>query len=209
MRWQWCVADWKQPQKIWLVSLNVTDKSFLHSLFLVLSTIIQGLITGWIWEKNLVHSMRQFRVRAHRPHRRENINPNTRLKQIFLPCSQVHSEGILPAQNIPHIQAGKENQAVTIPGKHSLVMNLQKTVAAKGSPDVLAPGKWYNLKNGLSQAAIGRRRASPQCQALRQCFKTCREPFIVQFVFKITQSEPIILALSVPGELAVCRSTYL
>lgn len=58
------------------------------------------------------------------------------------------------------MQAGKENQAVTIPGKHSLVMNLQKTVTTKGSPDVLAPGKWYNLKNGLSRATTGHRGAS-------------------------------------------------
>uniref|UniRef100_A0A8C3G4S4 Uncharacterized protein n=1 Tax=Cyclopterus lumpus TaxID=8103 RepID=A0A8C3G4S4_CYCLU len=38
-------------------------------------------------------------------------------------------------------QGGKENRAFSIPSKHSLVMNLQKTVAKKGSPDVLAPGK--------------------------------------------------------------------
>ncbi|KAM9740419.1 myozenin-2-like isoform 1-T1 [Menidia menidia] len=44
-------------------------------------------------------------------------------------------------------QAGKENQAFSIPGKHSLVMNLQKTVAKKGSPDVLAPGYSGPLKN--------------------------------------------------------------
>lgn len=77
-----------------------------------------------------------------------------------LPRSQVHSEVIHPPQNIPQMQTGKENQAVTIPGKHSLVMNLQKTVAAKGSPDVLAPGKWCNLKNGLSHATTGRTGAS-------------------------------------------------
>lgn len=58
------------------------------------------------------------------------------------------------------MQAGKENQAVTIPGKHSLVMNLQKTVATKGSPDVLAPGKWSNVKNGLSPATTGHSGAS-------------------------------------------------
>ncbi|XP_075889093.1 myozenin-2-like isoform X1 [Nelusetta ayraudi] len=61
--------------------------------------------------------------------------------------SSVHSEVIHPPQNIPQMQTGKENQAVTIPGKHSLVMNLQKTIAAKGSPDVLAPGYSGPLKN--------------------------------------------------------------
>ncbi|MEQ2183683.1 hypothetical protein GOODEAATRI_000568, partial [Goodea atripinnis] len=40
---------------------------------------------------------------------------------------------------VPMQQGGKENQTFSIPGKHSLVMNLQKTVAKKGSPDVLAP----------------------------------------------------------------------
>lgn len=94
-------------------------------------------------------------VRAHCLHWKNNINSKTRLEQISLPHSQVHSEVIHPPQNIPQMQTGKENQAVTIPGKHSLVMNLQKTVAAKGSPDVLAPGKWCNLKNGLSHATTG------------------------------------------------------
>lgn len=55
---------------------------------------------------------------------------------------QVHPEAVPPLQIIPEPQGGKENQAFSIPGKHSLVMNLQKTVAKKGSPDVLAPGKW-------------------------------------------------------------------
>lgn len=55
--------------------------------------------------------------------------------------SQAHPEAIPPPQIIQDPQGGKENQAFSIPGKHSLVMNLQKTVAKKGSPDVLAPGK--------------------------------------------------------------------
>lgn len=69
--------------------------------------------------------------------------------------SQVYSEAVHPLQNIPQTQGDKENQALTIPGKHSLAVNLQKTVASKGSPDVLAPGKWLNMKEGLSQAATG------------------------------------------------------
>ncbi|XP_040029452.2 myozenin-2 isoform X2 [Gasterosteus aculeatus] len=54
---------------------------------------------------------------------------------------------IHPEANPPPPQDGKENQAFSVPGKHSLVMNLQKTVAKKGSPDVLAPGYCGPLKN--------------------------------------------------------------
>lgn len=49
---------------------------------------------------------------------------------------------IHPEANPPPPQDGKENKAFSVPGKHSLVMNLQKTVAKKGSPDVLAPGEY-------------------------------------------------------------------
>lgn len=57
----------------------------------------------------------------------------------------VQSEAI-PAEQIPPELQGKENQTFSIPSKHSLVMNLQKTVAKKGSPDVLAPGYSGPLK---------------------------------------------------------------
>ncbi|KAM7389685.1 hypothetical protein PAMP_023648 [Pampus punctatissimus] len=57
-----------------------------------------------------------------------------------------HPEAVPPPQIIQELQGGKENQAFSIPGKHSLVMNLQKTVAKKGSPDVLAPGYSGPLK---------------------------------------------------------------
>ncbi|KAM4586775.1 myozenin-2-like isoform 3-T3 [Fundulus diaphanus] len=60
--------------------------------------------------------------------------------------SNVHLELSPPQQTAPVPQGGKENQAFSIPGKHSLVMNLQKTVAKKGSPDVLAPGYSGPLK---------------------------------------------------------------
>ncbi|XP_044061351.1 myozenin-2 isoform X3 [Siniperca chuatsi] len=60
--------------------------------------------------------------------------------------SNVHPEAVPPLQIISEPQGGKENQAFSIPGKHSLVMNLQKTVAKKGSPDVLAPGYSGPLK---------------------------------------------------------------
>ncbi|XP_030252970.1 myozenin-2-like isoform X1 [Sparus aurata] len=58
----------------------------------------------------------------------------------------VHPEAVPPPQIIPEPQGGKENQAFSIPGKHSLVMNLQKTVAKKGRPEVLAPGYSRPLK---------------------------------------------------------------
>lgn len=56
-----------------------------------------------------------------------------------VPLDTSHSSHITP-----DAQGGKENQALSIPGKHSLVMNLQKTVARKGCPDILAPGKWQH-----------------------------------------------------------------
>ncbi|XP_070769427.1 myozenin-2-like isoform X1 [Enoplosus armatus] len=61
-------------------------------------------------------------------------------------ANNVHPEAVPPQQIIPEPLGGKENQAFSIPGKHSLVMNLQKTVAKKGSPDVLAPGYSGPLK---------------------------------------------------------------
>ncbi|KAG8004072.1 Myozenin-2 [Nibea albiflora] len=53
--------------------------------------------------------------------------------------NNVYTEAAPPMQITPEPQGGKENQAFGIPGKHSLVMNLQKTIAKKGNPDVLAP----------------------------------------------------------------------
>ncbi|CAL8263950.1 unnamed protein product [Lota lota] len=47
---------------------------------------------------------------------------------------------VLPPQPIPEPQAGKENLLSPRVGKHSLVLNLQKTIAKKGNPEVLAPG---------------------------------------------------------------------
>ncbi|XP_026214068.1 myozenin-2 isoform X1 [Anabas testudineus] len=60
--------------------------------------------------------------------------------------NNVHLEAINPPQIIAEPQGGKENQAFSIPGKHSLVMNLQRTVAKKGCPDILAPGYSGPLK---------------------------------------------------------------
>ncbi|XP_032411065.1 myozenin-2 isoform X1 [Xiphophorus hellerii] len=57
-----------------------------------------------------------------------------------------HLELSPPLQSVSVPQGGKENQAFSIPGKHSLVMNLQKTVAKKGNPNVLAPGYSGPLK---------------------------------------------------------------
>ncbi|KAF7668448.1 hypothetical protein LDENG_00012010 [Lucifuga dentata] len=61
--------------------------------------------------------------------------------------NNAHPVAIPPPHIIPEPQREKENQAFSIPGKHSLVMNLQKTVAKKGSPDILAPGYSGPLKD--------------------------------------------------------------
>lgn len=58
--------------------------------------------------------------------------------------TDVQTEAIPPEHLTP--QRGKENQTFSIPGKHSLVLNLQKTIAKKGSPDVIAPGYSGPLK---------------------------------------------------------------
>ncbi|KAL6473934.1 hypothetical protein MHYP_G00174950 [Metynnis hypsauchen] len=50
------------------------------------------------------------------------------------------------SQTSAHSQGGKENVACPVPGKHSLVTTLKKTVAKKGSPSVLAPGYSGPLK---------------------------------------------------------------
>ncbi|XP_041710573.1 myozenin-2 [Coregonus clupeaformis] len=66
--------------------------------------------------------------------------------------NQVHdhySNGLpepMPPQTIEEPQGGKENQAYLMPGKHSLITTLQKTVAKKGSPNVIAPGYGGPLK---------------------------------------------------------------
>ncbi|XP_063732883.1 myozenin-2-like isoform X5 [Eleginops maclovinus] len=67
-------------------------------------------------------------------------NPNN------ISVSQVYTEADPPQQIISEPQGGDANQTFSIPGKHSLVMNLQKTVARKGSPDVIAPGYSGPLK---------------------------------------------------------------
>ncbi|XP_033971693.1 myozenin-2 isoform X1 [Trematomus bernacchii] len=60
--------------------------------------------------------------------------------------NNVYAEAVPPPQIIQEPQGGKENKTFSVTGKHSLVMNLQKTVAKKGSPDVLAPGYSGPLK---------------------------------------------------------------
>ncbi|CAL8271789.1 unnamed protein product [Boreogadus saida] len=47
---------------------------------------------------------------------------------------------VLPPQPAPEPQPGKENLLTPRVGKHSLVLSLQKTIAKKGNPEVLAPG---------------------------------------------------------------------
>ncbi|XP_076021000.1 myozenin-2 [Genypterus blacodes] len=60
--------------------------------------------------------------------------------------NNAHPEAIPPPQIILEPHGGKENQVSSIPCKHSLVMNLQKTVAKKGSPAFIAPGYSGPLK---------------------------------------------------------------
>ncbi|XP_056138829.1 myozenin-2 [Lampris incognitus] len=60
--------------------------------------------------------------------------------------NNIFPEAPFPTQTIAEPQGGKENQAFAVPGKHSLIINLQKTVAKKGSPDILAPGYSGPLK---------------------------------------------------------------
>ncbi|XP_034545755.1 myozenin-2-like [Notolabrus celidotus] len=83
----------------------------------------------------------------------------------------VYLESVPPSQIIPEPQAGKENQAFSIPGKHSLVMNLQKTVAKKGAPEVLAPGYSGPLKEipkeKFNTTIIPKSYCSPWTEALR------------------------------------------
>lgn len=63
----------------------------------------------------------------------------TSLRFLFL--FQALTEIVPPPQNFQPAQSGKENQVLKLPGKHHLVKGLQKSVAAKGRPEVLAPGK--------------------------------------------------------------------
>ncbi|XP_068182289.1 myozenin-3 isoform X1 [Antennarius striatus] len=51
-----------------------------------------------------------------------------------------------PPQIIPEPQRGTEGPAFSVPGKHSLVINLQKTIAKMGCPEILAPGYSGPLK---------------------------------------------------------------
>ncbi|KAM9357088.1 myozenin-2 isoform 1-T1 [Symphorus nematophorus] len=85
--------------------------------------------------------------------------------------NNVHVEAAPPPQIIPEPQGGKENQAFSIPGKHSLVMNLQKTIAKKGSPDVIAPGYSGPLKavphEKFNTTVIPKSYCSPWTEALR------------------------------------------
>ncbi|XP_034037112.1 myozenin-2 isoform X2 [Thalassophryne amazonica] len=70
-----------------------------------------------------------------------------------------------PQQITP--DGGKENP---VPGKHSLVMNLQKTIAKKGSPDIIAPGYSGPLKEipheKFNTTVIPKSYCSPWSEAL-------------------------------------------
>ncbi|XP_020501003.1 myozenin-2 isoform X1 [Labrus bergylta] len=83
----------------------------------------------------------------------------------------VYSGSVPPQQMILEPREGKVNQAPPIIGKHSLVMNLQKTVAKKGSPEVLAPGYSGPLKEipkeKFNTTVIPKSYFSPWTEALR------------------------------------------
>ncbi|KAL2088746.1 hypothetical protein ACEWY4_015645 [Coilia grayii] len=53
---------------------------------------------------------------------------------------------LIQTQTVPEVQVGKENFSHIVPGKQSLVNTLKKTVAKKGSPNVIAPGYAGPLK---------------------------------------------------------------
>ncbi|XP_070692866.1 myozenin-2-like isoform X1 [Pempheris klunzingeri] len=84
--------------------------------------------------------------------------------------NNVHPLVVPSPQIIQEPQGGKENQAFSIPGKHSLVMNLQKTVAKKGTPEVLAPGYSGPLKEipreKFNTTVIPKSYCSPWTEAL-------------------------------------------
>lgn len=127
--------------------------------------------------------------------------------------SKVYAEPIPTQQVIQEVQAGKENQAFSIPGKHSLVMNLQKTVAKKGSPDVLAPGNTRQWKDcqGLPKAQamrLARCNASAWIEeTLEQCMVIVAHSGlqVLTFVLEMHRAHGFVWWLLVPGELAVCR----
>lgn len=96
-------------------------------------------------ELNLPNRNRGSRMFQERQNRMEKFtleNQANVSKNIF----NTHTEAIPPENLTVEPQPGKENQIFSIPGKHSLVINLQKTVAKKGSPAVIAPGYSGPLK---------------------------------------------------------------
>ncbi|XP_068596324.1 myozenin-3-like [Brachionichthys hirsutus] len=75
-----------------------------------------------------------------------------------------------PPHIIPEPQRGKENQAFHPAGKHSLVINLQKTIGKMGSPEILAPGYSGPLKivpyEKFNTTVIPKSYCSPWTEAL-------------------------------------------
>lgn len=82
----------------------------------------------------------------------------------------VPTETTPPEHRTPEPRGGKENHTFPIPGKHSLVLNLQKTVAKKGSPAVIAPGYSGPLKEipheKFNTTVIPKSYSSPWTEAL-------------------------------------------
>ncbi|KAJ8015311.1 hypothetical protein DPEC_G00024810 [Dallia pectoralis] len=77
--------------------------------------------------------------------RQKRVERFTLENQVYDSYSNGRPEPMSP-QVMEDSQLGKENQAHMASGKHSLLTSLQKTIAKKGSPNVIAPGYGGPLK---------------------------------------------------------------
>uniref|UniRef100_H3C6B0 Myozenin 3a n=1 Tax=Tetraodon nigroviridis TaxID=99883 RepID=H3C6B0_TETNG len=94
-------------------------------------------------------SNRGSRMFQERQKRAERFTLENAVNGIDNTCS-VLTQIVPPPQNFQPVKGGKENQVLIIPGKHNLVKGLQKSVAMKGRPDVLAPGEAPTLNRPSS-----------------------------------------------------------
>ncbi|KAM9849419.1 myozenin-2-like isoform 2-T2 [Aulostomus maculatus] len=120
-------------------------------------------------ELNLQSSNRGSRMFQERQKRVERFTLENAADGAFNTIS-AYADALPPPPVVPGPQRVGQHQGFTIPGKHSLVMNLQKTVAKKGSPDVLAPGYSGPLKEipheKFNTTVVPRSYCSPWREAL-------------------------------------------
>lgn len=90
----------------------------------------------------------------------------------FLSLLQALTEIVPPPQNFQPARIGKENQVLILPGKPHLVKGQQRSVAAKGRPEVLAPGN-----SGVKTIIVGRINSS----------KAKRQPWTIHLVLILTE----------------------